>query len=284
MVRYMRELIIVFLLLVCGEEVVNATKPTIRIDEKNANVMAMNYWRDVDKTDNLIENNEDRIDSLFVDFLAILQNVSDKEKAFAAMWENGAGKTEILESLIHLNSKYLGEMQSPFYDEELYIKELNYLLAYPKVKIEDKERLQYELNIALKNRVGHKAANFSFVKKDGRRGTLYTVKSDYILLYFNNPTCDVCVQTKEALAAMKVLEQKRVKVLAVAVDASKEEWQGLDMPMTWIDARDEKNLIANRELYDLPSLPILYLLDSNHRVVLKNTKIEQIEDYFERKK
>jgi hypothetical protein len=75
----------------------------------------------------------------------------------------------------------------------------------------------------------------------------------------------------------KAVEDGKLKILSVCVDGSKEQWQAQKLPIQWIDARDEKNVITDRELYDLPSLPVMYLLDRSCRVILKNTTLEKLE-------
>ena len=79
----------------------------------------------------------------------------------------------------------------------------------------------------------------------------------------------------------KAVEENKLKVLSVCVEGTKEQWQAQNLPLKWIDACDERMLITDRELYDLPSLPVLYLLDRSYRVVQKNTNVEKLEIFFE---
>ena len=138
----------------------------------------------------------------------------------------------------------------------------------------------------MKNRVGEKATNFGYVTKNGRRETLHSVKGDYILVYFNDPACDECKAMKTELEASpnvsKAVADGSLKILAVSVDGKKDEWTKESVPVKWIDACDDKNVIAGRELYDLPNLPVLYLLDRSHRVVQKNTNIAKVEEMLEK--
>ena len=255
------------------------TEPTDR-----ANYLAVHYWENFDFRDKDLIGNADVTEQGFSNFLSIMPYVTKKNEAFAKMYDSAGVNSEMLVYFIDLTYKYLYEAESPLYDEELYIVALNQLLVSHKVPAEEKERLKYALETSMKNRVGHKATNFNYVQKGGKRGTLYTVKSDYILIYFNDPTCDGCKKMKEELisspAINKAIDEGVLKVLSVCVDGEKEQWQAQTLPVEWIDACDERMVITNRELYDLPSLPVLYLLDRSYRVVQKNIDIRKLEAFL----
>ena len=74
-----------------------------------------------------------------------------------------------------------------------------------------------------------------------------------------------------------MLDMGRVKLLSVCVEGEIDEWKKQQLPELWIDACDKTMSILDDELYYLPGLPTLYLLDSNHSVLLKNTNVINIE-------
>jgi hypothetical protein len=47
-----------------------------------------------------------------------------------------------------------------------------------------------------------------------------------------------------------------------------------------INSYDKGTAVLKNELYDLKASPTIYLLDKDKRVILKNTGIEQINQYF----
>ena len=254
---------------------------------ERADYLALHYWDHFDFKNEKMIGNADVTEQGFSNFLSIMPYVSKKNEAFAKLYDAAGENKDMLVCFMDLTAKYLYEMDSPLYDEELYIIALNQLLASSKVPEEEKERLRYALSVSMKNRVGNKATNFSFIRKDGKRGTLYTVNGDYILLYFNDPNCDGCRIMKEELSSSpvieKAVEENKLKVLSVCVEGTKEQWQAQNLPLKWIDACDERKVITDRELYDLPSLPVMYLLDRSWRVVQKNTNIRNIEEFLQKK-
>lgn len=246
-----------------------------------ADYLAVNYWKHFNiANDKMVA--EDVAEQNFVNFLAILPYTNKKEEAMEKMCEAVVVNKDMMLCVMDLTGKYLNETESPFCDEDMYIMALEKFIASPNVPAEEKERLKYNRNMAMKNRVGEKAANFGYVTKSGRRGTLYSVKGDYILVYFNDPACEECKMMKSELEASQIINnavtEGKLKILAVSVDGKKDEWTKVSVPVKWIDACDDKNVIAGRELYDIPSLPVLYLLDRSCRVVQKNTNIAKVEE------
>ncbi len=145
----------------------------------------------------------------------------------------------------------------------------------------DDIRADYLVEMENKNRVGNVATDFNFLLKEGELSTLHTLKASYILVYFNDPDCDDCKLLKDNIINSKVLtkviEDDKLKVLSVSVFGKTEEWEKQILPEKWLDACDENMSIIDDELYYLPKLPILYLMNCNHNVILKNTNIKDIE-------
>ena len=146
----------------------------------------------------------------------------------------------------------------------------------------DKVRLSYILSCAKKNRVGETAVDFGYFSKDGSHGNLHNLKTPFVLIYFNDPTCDECAILKRELAQSEIINDKiddgSLTLLSLCVVGKTKEWISQILPENWIDACDENLIVADDDLYYLPSLPALYLLDNNSKVLLKHANIVQIEE------
>lgn len=116
------------------------------------------------------------------------------------------------------------------------------------------------------------------------KGTLYGIKSEYTLIYFNNPECHDCGRVHGYLVASKVfttmLQSGRLKLLALYPDEDLGAWTRHkdEYPSSWIAARYAKKV--DREYYHLPAIPSLYLLDINKKVLLKDATVEAVEEYL----
>lgn len=152
------------------------------------------------------------------------------------------------------------------------------------ISYEDSIRADYMKTMLSKNAVGGKAADFEFYNKDGSKNTLYAIKADYILVFFNDPDCDTCEELKRTIIASSVindmLECGKLKLLSVCVEGETEKWKTQRLPVSWMDACDKSMSIIDNELYYLPNLPVLYLLDSECNVIMREMSVKDVEDMF----
>ena len=169
---------------------------------------------------------------------------------------------------------------SPWRCEELYIPMLETALASDKASEEDKLRWEDRLAKALMNRQGTIATDFEFVTMSGKTNTLHNINATYTLLYFFNPGCHDCERVSQVIEDSPVVEAlidcDKLKVAAIYPDEDLGEWNKLPRQAIngWTIGRitDE----AEREKYDLPAIPNLYLLDKDKSVIIKDGTIEEI--------
>ena len=171
-------------------------------------------------------------------------------------------------------------------DESLYIYVLDAVLEAPFLDEVSKIRPAHLLELALKNRVGEPATDFTYTLVDGKKGTLYRTKADCLLLFFYNPDCHACKEITDQLAASPFvtewIKNNKLKILAVYPDEDLEAWKKhiSYMPASWINSYDSAVSLKNDEIYDLKAIPTLYLLDKDKKVVLKDVTFNQVENYL----
>lgn len=259
---------------------------TLKGPEVRANYLALHYWDKIDFNDNSIIGNKEIVEQGFSNFISIMPYVGEKEAAFEMLGSRLVTNTRMLQYFLTVGMKYLAEPLSPVYDEELYIMFLNGIVSQQGITERDYEEVAFELDMARKNRIGTKAADFAFLKRDGKQGRLSKVKAEYILLFFGDPECDVCAEVKENLKSSEVIasfiDNGRLKVLSVCVEGDTDAWRQTTLPPAWIDACDDKQVIYGDLLYDIPGLPVLYLLDKEHNVIMKNVPLLHIEQFLEK--
>ena len=110
--------------------------------------------------------------------------------------------------------------------------------------------------------IGTVAANFDYVTPgDKSTHQLNELNSDYILIYFNNPDCESCETVKQ--------RNKKLIVLAIYPYDDQKLWKKAKYPKMMINGWNQSRQVEY-ELYDLPTLPCFYLLDKEHKVLIKN--------------
>ncbi len=251
--------------------------------EDRAAYLTLHYWDHFDFADTTLIDRPEITEQAFVDFINVLP-YTPPEHAQEAV-DTLVGRTLVRKAMfyhfVELADKYLYEPNSPMHNEELHILVLRALVNAPRVEEIDKVRPRRLLEIALRNRPGDTAADFRFIRRDGRSGTLHGTAAEYLLLYFNDPECDECRTMKNRLAISPVLnrllESGRLKLLSVCVEGRTEAWEKAIFPDRWIDGCDAAQRLTREQVYDLKAMPTLYLLDARKRVILKDAPIERIE-------
>lgn len=169
---------------------------------------------------------------------------------------------------------------SPLRNEECCIPYLQSIIDSPFTDDAAKAKARHELPLFSLNRPGQKASDFTYTLKNGRTGTLYSVKADRILLFFSNPGCHNCKEIIDALSTsarvQELISSGSLKVLNVYPDENLDEWYGYmsHYPDSWINAYDANLIIRADKIYYLRAIPSIYILDAEKRVVCKDATLE----------
>lgn len=150
---------------------------TLTAPEDRAAYLSLHYWDHFDFADTSLISRPEITEQAFVDFLGILPYTDRAQAAIDTLFRRAATGQEMLYHFIGLSDKYLYEPNSPMHDEELHILVLRALLDNPCLSDTDKIRPRYLLEIAMKNRPGDVAADFTVTCRDGRRRQLSGIKA-----------------------------------------------------------------------------------------------------------
>lgn len=253
--------------------------------KSRANYLALHYWDNIDFNDSTIIGNEDISEQGFSNFISIMPYVTQKEVAFAEFVSKISLKPDVQDYFMAVAKKYLAESQSPVFNEELYITMLQSLLSSDMLDSARRAKYSVILDTEMKNRVGEVATDFEFMLRDGGRGRLSEINAKYILVFFSDPDCDRCNSVKAQIDASAVVRIKLLlgdlALLSVCIEGDTDAWKRIKTPDEWIDACDEKCAIYDQELYDIPGLPSFYLLDSSHRVILRDVHFQLVENFLD---
>ena len=236
---------------------------TLRTPHERAAYILAHFWDGLDFADTLRSRRPDFVEQNLANFLSLFPHAQEEARTAAVrrlMQRAEADKPAYL-LLAELSEKYLYTPGSPMQSEEHFIPFLEELARTPILDDTEKSRPRFLLSAARKNRPGTTAADFAYHTAEGRRQTLHTTPSaPLLLLLFYNPDCRHCQETMARLHAdpliRESLQNNRLTLLAIDVEANPG--------------------ITDRELYILPTMPTLYLLDGEKRVILKETKVDSV--------
>ena len=253
-------------------------------EEEEAGYVLMHFWDGVDFSDESWTEAAETMEEAFARFITVASLYPDMElskQAVARLMQRLGEEAvpDVYDLMTGLADKYLYDPNSPLRNEELYITVLEEQIADPDLEDIYKVAPRERLRMALKNRPGDRAADFSFTTGKGGHGTLYGIDADYVLLFFHNLGCPACREVRQGIVSVTAREPAagglascKLRIIALYPDTDMAEWvaHANEIPDTWINACDKAQEINEKELYDLRAIPSLYLLDRDKKVILKD--------------
>ena len=269
-----------------------AIAPAELSPEEQRDYLRWHYWDRFDFADTLFLAQADTLRMLedYARYIAVISDRPTDPAPMDTLMRRASASRPMLDYFAMLADKVLHDPNSPLRNDEFYIPVLQAQLAAPWYDEYERIAPEYDLRVAMQNRVGHAANDFRYTLASGATGTLYGLRAEYVLLFINNPGCPLCREIREAITASPMLnemiERGRLKVLALYPDEDLTEWRAYrdQIPPTWINAYDAGCVIRERNLYNLVAIPSLYLLDSGKVVLVKDSvDVPMIEEVIDRR-
>ncbi|MDR2129979.1 MAG: DUF5106 domain-containing protein [Odoribacteraceae bacterium] len=255
---------------------------------QRAEYLAAHFWDHFDFTDTAFIHLPEVTEQAFAGYMKALTSVPRAKAAASVkkMLEEAGREGRVLHYFAGLYEKYLYDPNSPVMNEELYIPVLETIVGSGAFDEADQARAVHRLEMALKNRLGSRATDFSFTLASGKKMRLHDIKTEYTLLFFNNPGCQACKLYRDAMCASamlaRLIRENRLKVVAIYPDEDLAGWKEYRplIPGEWLNGYDEALALREQKLYSLRAIPSLYLLDKEKTVLLKDAPFELVEQYL----
>ena len=124
------------------------------------------------------------------------------------------------------------------------------------------------------------AEDFATVTVEGQEMKLSDLpKGRLTILMFFDPDCGACRQSlfglKHSSLVNQLISEEVLQVMTVHVGYEERLWREMlsDMPETWIKTT-QKTEMRDSKCYDLSSLPALYLLDADRKIMVRESHAE----------
>jgi thiol-disulfide isomerase/thioredoxin len=195
----------------------------------------------------------------------------------------------------YLSQKYMWEDAVFVHLYQKYFSQKEYSWLTPQGKKIITERA-YSL---MANLMGNPAENISLPDTAGKTISLYADSSRFTIVCFWDPTCGHCQETLPVLDSMYQAKWKAmgVKMFAVAKETSGskndwllfiqmhhlQEWKNVYYSKEEEKKRVDANIPGYSQLYDVQTLPTVYLLDKDKRIVAKKLTWQQTDDILQLK-
>lgn len=196
--------------------------------------------------------------------------------------------SQILGEFSELVEKYLYDPNSPLRNEDYYGVYAEHLSKSEFIDDVLKEKYARQARLSMLNKVGTKAADFTFSDKNGRKHTLYGIKSELVLLFFSNPGCTACKEIIDVLnndpVISRHISQGRLAVLNMYIDEDIQAWMSYMpiYPEHWYNGFDPFMVLRNNDKYYVRAIPSLYLLDKDKNVIMKDAPQGRLFEWLSR--
>lgn len=271
--------------------------PTIPItlvsQEERLQYLFTHYWDEYDFTDTARIHTGNVTEQALVNYFYLLDATEPEEasESLRDLVKKMKADAVVGEWFREKMEHYLYEPNSPMRNDDYYRTALEAMLSGSNPKDFTLERLRFQLKTLRTNMKGTKASNFPFKTAGGEKTSLWKLQSNYTLLLLYDPDCSNCRHAIETLsvdsrlASMCRASENGIPVLTVltvAVEGDEDKWFDHlpSLPADWLNGYDEGFVIRDRELYDLRSVPSMYLLDKDKKVLVRDANAPDILEYL----
>lgn len=183
----------------------------------------------------------------------------------------------------------LGSNISPYKVEHTYIAMLKDALTYPKLDENRARRYKRELGFIDKNNAGDTIPNFNMVLANGDTLAMYDIQSEYTLLYLQHPTCPTCHQVRNRMKDFdklnRAIESGKLKVVMVYFEDDPQVWsnyiRSAEANPKYLQGWNFDQTIDDQDLFDTRTIPYMFLLDKDKKVIKKDLLVNEIEPYMD---
>lgn len=247
------------------------------------------FWDKFDMKDSAQVKNPDIGEQKLADFIGLLSKTPDsatRDKAVDLMLDKAKSNRPSFDHFVKLYEHYLYDGNSPMRNDSIYESVLRHLIKTDLLSDLEKEAYRPIYKLALRNKVGQLAEDFNYELTNGTKQKLSQTKAKYTFLIFYDPDCSHCKETihqlRDTPQLLQLFAQRQVQVLAIDPWGDRSRWKDYQSELSdqWINGFDSDNKILSFNLYDLKASPTIYLLDENKTVILKDTYLQPVVEYF----
>lgn len=247
------------------------------------------FWDQFDMQDTALVKNPEKGEQQLADFLGLLTKTPDsatRDKAAAIMLDKAKVNRTSFDYFIKQYEHYLYDGNSPMRNDIAYESVLRYLINTAVLTDLEKEGYRPTYKLVRQNRVNQTATDFSFELPNGQKQKLSETDAKFMLLMFYDPDCSHCKETIHQLRdnpqLVQLFTQLQIQIVAIDPWGDRSKWKQYQSELSyqWINGLDTDRQILSANLYDLKASPTIYLLDEHKKVLLKDTYLENVIQYF----
>lgn len=255
---------------------------TIKEKDDRIEYIVLHYWDNYDFEDPYIFIEGNTMLEYFVLLKDVPYNVSS-ESIFQTL-NKASRSNQIFSLFIDTYRVYLFNPESYFCDYEKYLAVDEYVINNERISQSKKREFELERKVINSNRIGTTATDFVVTDKDNNPIELYGTEAEYLLVFFHNPNCGICAETKEKLLKSEVvgrmIDAGKLKVFAVCPYDEYDLWETTEYPENWLSGYDKEQRINKEYLYYFLESSSIYLLDKDKNILMKDARFDFLETFL----
>jgi thiol-disulfide isomerase/thioredoxin len=133
--------------------------------------------------------------------------------------------------------------------------------------------------------IGEIPPNMIMIDTNNQPVSMYSIKSNFLILFFWDPDCGHCEQEIPKLKDFydKQKDSLGIKIFAVCSDTSLVKWKSAirKRKMDWINVDGPRTLTGDyHEQFDVSTTPVIYILNNRKEIIAKRLVTEQFLQFF----
>lgn len=191
----------------------------------------------------------------------------------------------------HYVAEYLLNFYNTFYKNgmnEVFVFIADHYFLPNKANWFSKEQLskiQERRDVLAQCLPGNLAPDLTLESISGEYLSLNQTEAKFVLLYFWSANCGHCTKSSTILKQYyPKLQEKNIEIFAVNIDKDTKAWKKKveSMDLEWINCHDENEISNFRVKYYVYGTPLLYLINSKHKILSVQYGEQDIENLVKR--
>lgn len=259
---------------------------TLRDAPSRAAFIVLHFWDKMDFNDAEALDDAEFLEQSFANYASVMPiaNLSDiMPEAADSLLHPLVSNPKAYLTVLDLAELYLYDYNSPVRYEQAYVPFIEAALADSIIDDATRLRLEYTLEEAKKNAPGSKLPDIDVIDMQLNHSNLSAKipETPYSLLYLFDPDCSHCTQLISALDDDPIIKattgRKLLSIIAVNILGEDEISRNSTLlPKNWISLAAADPEFNETEAFNLPSLPVMYLIDRDMNIILKEANPQQL--------
>lgn len=129
--------------------------------------------------------------------------------------------------------------------------------------------------------IGKVAPQLVMNDSTGKWVSLHKVPAKYTVVFFWDPNCGHCQkETPKLYEVYRKYKNNGVEVYAAVIDRDRKKWIDFIKKhnLTWINVWDPNYYVNFKNLYDIYSTPVMYVLNEKKEIIYKRIGVDQLDE------